>query len=317
MVDDVVDAPEVSEWAQGIENADLKAAVGKFESQEAMLEAVGYKAPEPVEPQEFNWRDAITDPELKEFAERSTDLNHFVGRTKELRSRLSRSIVVPGKDASDEDVIAYQKALGIPATAEDYEFPNVPESDLTEEVKASRASWAAKFHELGISKPAALALAEARNAEEQQIAEAAVAADKAFAAKQEETLQAEWKGDDYKLNTELANRAFEDMANRAGLSVDELRHIETKDGRFLMDRADIVRMFATVGREMAEGSLGPTMTDAQLETNAEQIRALQTQIREAQDKGDSKLANSLYQKELALQEKAGNQPVVGAQGRVL
>jgi hypothetical protein len=316
MVDDVVDAPEVSEWAQGIENADLKAAVGGFESQEAMLEAVGFKAPEP-EKVEIDWREAITDDDSKKFAESSTDINHLVKRAVDMRQKLSNAIVVPGKDASDEDVIAYQKALGIPATAEDYEFPNVPESDLTDEVKASRAAWAAKFHELGISKPAALALAEARNAEDLQMAEAAAAADKAFAAKQEEALQAEWKGDDYKLNVELANRAFEDMANRAGLSVDELRHIETKDGRFLMDRADVVRMFATVGREMAEGSLGPTLTDAQLETNAEQIRALQTQIREAQDKGDSKLANSLYQKELALQEKAGNQPVVGAQGRVL
>ena len=277
------------------------------------MDAVGFKAPDP-EKVEVDWREAITEEDSKKFAESSTDINHLVKRAMDMRQKLSNAIVMPGKDASDDDVIAYQKALGIPGTPEGYEFPSVPE--MTDEIKASQQAWAARFHEMGISKEAATALVVAVNAESVEHEAAVVEADKAFAEKQSEALKAEWKGDDYDINIKFANRALEDLSNRAGLSIDALRQIETKGGRFLMDRPEMVKMLAAVGREMAEGTLGPSMTATEVETAQDAIRDLGKQIEEAQAVNDSRLANQLYQKQLGIYDKMGDQPLVGAQGRV-
>ena len=216
-------------------------------------------APEPeAEPVAADWREAITDDDAKQFADSSTDINHFVKRTMDMRQKLSNSIVIPGKDASDDDVIAYNKALGIPGSPNDYEFPSVPE--MTDEIKASQNEWATRFHALGVPKEVATALIEAVNKDGLENEAALVEADKVFAEKQSDALKAEWKGEDYGINIKFANRALEDLSNRAGLSIDALRQIETKGGRFLMDRPEMVKMLAAVGREMAEGTLGPSMS---------------------------------------------------------
>jgi hypothetical protein len=77
-------------------------------------------------------------------------------------------------------------------------------------------------------------------------------------------------------------------------------------------------MMAAIGREQSEGTLGPVLSQSEVDTIGEQISAIQTQMAEADAKGDSKAHNALYQKELALREKmVGNEPVVGAHGRVV
>ena len=272
-------------------------------------------APEPApEPVVVDWREAITDEDSKKFAESSTDINHFVKRAMDMRQKLSNSIVKPGKDATDDDVIAYNKALGIPGSPGNYEFPSVPE--MTDEIKASQETWASRFHQLGISQEAATALIEAVNSESLEHEAALAEADKVFAEKQSEALKAEWKGDDYDVNITFANRALEDIANRAGLNIDALRQIETKGGRFLMDRPEMVKMLAAVGREMAEGTLGPVMTQTEVETAQDTIRELGKQIEEAQAANDSRLADQLYAKQLGVYDKMGDQPLVGVQGRV-
>ncbi len=311
--EEVVETPEVSEWAQGIEDTDVQAFAGKYETQQALMDAVGFKAPDP-EKVEIDWREAITEEDSKKFAESSTDINHLVKRAMDMRQKLSTAIVKPGANATDDDVVAFNKAMGIPGTPEEYEFPSVPE--MTDEIKASQAEWGKRFHQLGISKEAAVALIEAVNKDGLEHNAAVVAADKVYAEKQTEALKAEWKGEDYDVNLKFANRAFEDLANRAGLNVEALRQIETKDGRFLMDRPELVKMLAAVGREMAEGTLGPAMTDSETESVQEAIADLGKQIAEAQDVNDSRLADQLYQKQLKLWEKMGDSPLVGAQGRV-
>jgi len=189
--------------------------------------------------------------------------------------------------------------------------------ELNDQVKASRAEWSKQFHALGVPKETAKALAKFANEQAARESVAQIEADKAFAAKQEEALRNEWKGDDYDRNKTFANRAFAELANRSGLKLDDLGKIETKDGRFLMDRAEIVRMFATIGREMAEGTLGPTLTESEKETVDDQVRNVRAQIQEAQSSGDSKRANKLYQQEQALiSRKEGSKPVVGARGRM-
>lgn len=263
-----------------------------------------------------DWREDLPD-DLKETAKRFTSKADAVRAIVDFRKRESQ-VRVPGKNASPEETAAYHKAIGIPEKPELYEYPDLPEGmEVTDQVTANRAEWSKRFHSFGIPKEAAKALAKFANEDVLRELTANVEADKAFATKQEASLRDEWKGDEYERNKTLANRAFTELANRSGLKLDDLTKIETKDGRFLMDRAEIVRMFATIGREMSEGSIGPTLTESEKDTLDDQVRDVRAQIGEAQREGDSKRANRLYQREMALvAKKGGSQPIVGARGRV-
>lgn len=253
---------------------------------------------------------------LRKTADRYATKADAIIAIENFRKRESQ-VRVPGKDASEEERAAYLKAVGVPSKPEEYEFPELPKGqELTDEIKSSRTAWAKRFHELGVPKSVAKTLSKLANEDAQKVFEAQIEADKAFVKSQEEALRAEWKGDDYEKNKTLANRAFADIANRAGVNLESLTKIETKDGRFLMDRTEMVKLFAAIGREMAEGSLGPVLTDGERDTIEDQVRDVRKQISEAQASGDSKRANKLYASEQALLAKIkGNQPIVGSRGR--
>lgn len=300
-------------WHESIKDEGLKGTLSKYESQDKLFEAIGYKPPEP---KVLDWREQIKDDDAKKFAESSTDVTHLVKRALDMRSKLSNAIIRPGKNASPEEVSAYRKALGIPEKHEEYEFPELPADKLTPEIKESRAAWAKRFHDLSIPKEVAKSLVNLFGEDSAKFQEEQVQADKAFAQQSEQALRSEWKGDEYDKNKNMANRAFTELASRAGIQVDVLSKLETKDGRFLMDRPELVKLFAVVGREMSEGTLGPTLTESEAETIDGQIKDLRTQQAEAQSSGNSKLANQLYQKEQALiAKRSGNKPIVGAAGR--
>jgi len=309
VVEDVVEETvETPEWVSSIEDADLKSALSKFESQDKLLETIGYKAPE------FDWKEAITDEDGKAFAKSSTDLNHFVRRALDMRKRESL-VRVPGKDATDEEKATYYKAIGVPEDIKGYEFPAIPEEQMTPEIQASRNQWAERFHSLNIPKEAATALIQAV-AEDSAAAQAAQAkADEDYVKAQEETLKSEWKGDDYDKNIEVAKRAFQNIAERAGLNVNDVLNIEGKDGRSLLGRAEVVKMFATLAKEMGESTFGPMLSESEMETLDDQISELRDKQATAQAKGDSNLANKLYQQEQTLLEKKDNSPIVGSRGR--
>lgn len=285
-----VTAPE---WVANIEDDGLKQALSSYESPDQLLEKIGYK------PTEKDWREMIEDEEGKKFAKDSSDINHFVKRAVDLRKQVSNAIIKPGKDATPEQVKAYHKALGIPESPDEYEFPELPEDQLTDEVKSARKTWAENFHKMGAPKEVAKGMVNMLAEDMRTSQEAQIKADKEFAKKQEEHLKDIWK-DDYDQNKTLANRAFKEIADRAGVKLDELKNIETKDGRFLMDNASLLRVFAAIGREMSEGTLGPVLSESEKDTIEEEITSLRKQIAEAQSSGESKKANKLYQKEQAL-----------------
>jgi len=300
-------APQVAEWASGIEDEGLRGTMGKFESQDAALSAMGYKPPE------TDWRDGLPE-DLRKTADRFTSSADAIRSIENLQKREGQ-VRVPGKDATEDEVSAFHKAIGVPESPEGYDFGDLGE-DATEEQTASRDSWSKKLHELNIPSTTAKELAAFLNEETQGAQAALVEADKAFAQQQEDALKSEWKGEAYEQNKTLANRAFSDLANRAGINLEDLQKIETKDGRFLMDNANMSKIFAVVGKEMSEGTIGPTLTSGERETAGEQITELRGKIASAQASGDSKLANNLYQKEQALIAKLnGSDPVVGAGGR--
>ena len=76
-----------------------------------------------------------------------------------------------------------------------------------------------------------------------------------------------------------------------------------------MDRSEIVRLFAAIGREMAEGTLGPTLTDSEKETIDSQINDLRKKQNEATS---SKEKNKLYlQEQELIARRDGDHPIVG------
>ena len=190
--------------------------------------------------------------------------------------------------------------------------------ELTDDIKQSRAEWAKHFQSLGIPKAAAKEISRLANEESLRALKAEKDADAAFVKQQEDALRSEWKGEEYDRNKTLANRAFTELASRTGLNIEDLTRIETKDGRFLMDRSEIVRMFAAIGREMSEGTVGPSLTDSEKDTVDDQIRGVRAQVAEAQSVGDSKRANKLYLREQELiSKRGGNNSIVGSRGRMV
>jgi len=305
-VQDGATGAEESQGTTGAEDG-VTAATGE----ESGAEEGKDKDPKPSD----DWRQAIKDEKLREHASRFTSLEDVVRANLESRQKLSKAIVPPGKDASEDDIAAYRKAIGVPADPTGYKFPEVPKEEMTEELAQSREVWAKRFHELNVPAPIAEGLVAAINQDIAAAQAAQVEADKQFAQEQSEALAREW-GKDAEKNKTLADRAFVDLASRAGVDIDALRKIETKDGRFVLDRAEFSKIFAVLGREMGEGTLGGVIGEDAREQLQGELDTVRQQISEAQEKGDSKRANQLYQKEQGLIAKmSGSRPVVGAAGR--
>ena len=299
-----------SEWVQGFENEALKTTLGQYESQEAFFKEIGY---EPPKPEEKDWREGL-DEDLRKTADRFNSPADAMRAIQDFRKRDSQ-IRIPGKDASDEEKAKYLSAIGVPESPDKYEWPTIPEDQMTDELKVSRETWGKRFHELNVPNETAKLLSQFLNDDLAEAMKAQNEADKAFAEEQENVLKNEWKGE-FDKNKTLANRALENIAQKAGVDVESLMKLEMKDGRFLLDNANMLRLFANIGREMDEGSLGPALTDSEAETINERIENIRKDITQAQSEGNTKKANKLFQEEQALLAKLkGNQPVVGAAGR--
>lgn len=233
-----------------------------------------------------SWSDsvkAIEDENLRKVGERFNSQDEALRAIANFQKREGQ-VRVPGKDAGEDEVAAFHKAIGVPDEADAYEFPELPEEQMTDDVKAFRSEWAKTFHELKV--PADQAKALAAKFHEQQVAaqEALVAADKQYADEQVAGLKKEWGGD-YERNAEMANRALAHVANEAGVDVNDLKTIEMKDGRFLLDNAAILKLFAKVGSNMREGDLGTSLDSAGRDS-------LDQQIKEAHEKSDAAMAKN-------------------------
>ena len=260
-----------------------------------------------------DWRASIQDEKLRTYSENFTSVEELAKAHQNFRKDLSKAITPLGKNPTDEQVTAYRKSAGIPETVDGYEF-TVPEGhEITEADTAFQAATAEMFHKNNVSADQAKGFGEWWNEMQAQAIEAQAAGDKAFADESEAALKKEWPGEEY-----ARNRAFADQAavKVFGDQIDEVRNIETKDGRFVLDHPTFTKMLAQYGREMQEGKLGNIITDTERGGIDTEIAALGTQIDKARNSGDMTLANTLYQKQLELDRRAyGAGPVVGSDGR--
>lgn len=245
-----------------------------------------------------DWRDGMSD-DLKKTAERFASPDDMVRSVQEARKRESL-VRVPGKDATDEDRASYHKAIGVPETPEGYGFELPEGEEATAESEAANKEWGERLHGLNVPAETVNQLLGFMQKDAAAHEKAEAKADEAFVEESIAELKREWKGEEFEKNKDIANQAFKEAANRAGVNLEELKFLQTSNGRFLMDDPRMMKIFSVFGREMSEGSLGPTLTEGQRDTMQDQLSEIRDKITTASIKGDSKAANRFYQAEQKL-----------------
>ncbi len=247
-----------------------------------------------------NWRELIQDEKLRKHAERFTTPDALVQANVDFRQKVSKAVVLPGKNASEEEVSAFRKAIGVPDSEEGYEFPQaVDGQELPEETIAAQKEWGKLFQDNNISKTAAKNILTAYEQFKVSETEARLKADEEFAEETREYLKSQWK-DEYDKNLVIASKAGEQVF---GEMYEDVKKLETKDGKFVMDHPAIAMAFAKLGREMGEGVLGEALSDDQKDSLKDQVDTARAKRNEAHAKGNNKEARKWDQRERELLEK--------------
>lgn len=216
--------------------------------------------PEPA-PEPTDWRDGITDEGAREHAKRMENIDALAKDAFNSRKKLSTAIVKPGDDASEEDIAAFHKALGVPDSPDDYKItmPDLPDKLLPDETAlASQRDFVKAMHKVGAS-PAVVqeaftwyysGLNAANTASENGIAEALETA--------ETSMRSEWGGD-FDANVKYAQDAVRHFGG------DELVGLLDANGQG--NHPAVLRAFAAIGRQMGEdGMIHTTIGDDKRQT---------------------------------------------------
>jgi hypothetical protein len=288
-------------------------AVEEAEETEATEEETETEAPEEQESVEIeSWRDLIEDEKLQKHAERFTSVDALVQANLESRQKLSKSIVPPGEGAEEEEVTAYREALGVPKDVDGYDFLLPEGMERTEQMMDSEDHWANLFLDNNVPKATADVLISEFRGEIEKMMGQKAEMDDAYTKQSEEAMRKEW-AEDYDKNIIFASRASEALL---GDDFEDARHIETSDGRFILDNPILVRMFAKLGRDMGEGALGSVATEGEKDTLMEQANTYRDKRKEAYAKGNHAEARKWDEKErLALDKLHGGGAIVGTDTR--
>lgn len=297
---------------QAVDEAVEEAVEEEMET-EQIDEDTSDETSEDEETLEFDtWRDLIQDSDLQKHAERFNSVDDLVQANLESRKKLSKSVTVPGKNASDEDLSSYREALGVPVDVDGYEFPLEDGVERTEEMMDAEDHWSNIFLDNNIPKETADVLVQEFKTEIGRIFEQKAANDETYAKHAEETLRREWE-DDYDKNIIFASRASEALL---GDDYEDVRHLETTDGKYMLDHPLMVKMFAKLGREMGEGALGSVATEGEKDTLMEQANSYREKRVDAYAKGNHAEARKWDEKErLILDKLHGGGPIVGSDTR--
>ena len=259
-----------------------------------------------------DWRESIQDADLRKHAERFTTPEALVKANLDYRKKEGKSVSRLTEDSTDKEVDAYREALGVPTDVDGYDFLLPEGVERTDDMMDSEDTWSNLFLNNNVPKETADVLVSAFREEITKMQSASAEADAQYAKDSTEALRSEWK-DDYDKNLIYAARASEQLF---GDDYQEARYIEDKSGAYILDNPIMAKMFATLGRQMGEGSLGSVVTGGERETLMAKANSLREQTRAALAKHDTAGANKLAAQELALIERMdGNDPVVGQSGR--
>ena len=170
----------------------------------------------------------------------------FYAKADELMKAEGDTLKIPGEDATDEEKSAFAQKMGRPETVEGYEIAKPtdwPEGiGYDENLDAAFKGWA---FELGLPADTAKGLHERYNSAMLDAHNKIAEAEKAAIEKADNKLKDEWKGDDYKVNTEIAHRAFKEFGDdEAAAFLDETMIGDISLGEHPVFR----RIFANIGK---------------------------------------------------------------------
>ena len=260
--------------------------------------------PEPEPKSDADWSSGIEDEGVlklaNRYASRADQANAHHEAVQELRTRIK----VPGKDASEEDVTKYRKATGVPDEAAGYKIdkPEGMEDDEfnTDANQGIRTAFQERMHAVGAS-PQAVSEGmklyyELTAADAKAIAEN----DDKVIKESEAALRKEW-GKDYDQNVKFGDAFLEKQG------AINLKQMELKDGSLLGSHPDFIKMTATSGRRIGEGSLqvGLNGTEA-----GEDLQRKSTQL--AADYADAVAAgNNEKAESISIERRAVNERLYG------
>jgi hypothetical protein len=261
-----------------------------------------------------DWRDAIEDEEQRKFADRFTTAADMAKAGIDFRKQLSSAVVVPGENATEEDVAAFHKALGVPVTPAGYRVKLDEELLGGEEGSERLEAFAAAMHK-SHATPAAVKAAVEWYAETVKVTmKAEEGALKKAVDEHKATLRKEW-GDDADANATHATQAAHQFGGEQFRAFFETVKV---DGVPLGDHPAFLRPWAEVGRRMGEAIPLIGLTDDQVSSLQEEQSELLAKQAAALDSGNTVEADRLDRRlqEIA-RKQAGEQPIVGAQGRAV
>lgn len=218
------------------------------------------------------WAEAKGWKDPHALAESAYNLEKLMGFDK-----AGRTIVMPGENASPEELKAFHAKIGVPETAEGYGL-KLPEGQTDDSFLKQAAGW---MHQAGVPAGAAQKLAEQWNgyiSGQQQQAEQAFAAS---SASEMQSWQAE-QGQALNQNLELARRAtMQFLPEKSMVGGQELTRAAMLDRiEHAIGTGNMMKLFSSVGSGLSEhkliqGSGGGVMTPAQAQQRINELKSNQ------------------------------------------
>jgi hypothetical protein len=282
---------------------------------EPAVEPVKEEEPAVEAPAPENWRDAIEDADLRKFADRIQSPTDAAKQLFEARKKLSTAVVVPGKNATDEDIAAFRTGLGIPETADGYKVELADEVLGGEEGAERFKSFTEAMHKLHVTQAQLQGIMDWYVPETEAVREATAKAEENALNKSAEetkaTLRREW-GTDAERNIGIAKTGAMEVGGQEFLDFSDSVIV---DGMRLGDHPIWLRAMANVGHKLIEGEPLVGMSDDQvLDLRSEQSTLLAEQA-QALDAGNSVEAERLDRRLQEIARKIGGEsPIVGSRG---
>jgi hypothetical protein len=262
-----------------------------------------------------NWREALPD-DIKTWAEKFDSPTTALKSYRELEKKMGRSVAIPGKDATPEEVQAFRKKLGVPDAPTDYKL-NLPDH-VPQEVRDDPMSdpllkrFVETSHANGKTPAQVQAdLAVFYEAMSEMSSQAEREAEQRTNAGLDE-LRRDW-GSDFDANATYAKRTLNQFDDDGGFK--GFLNTEAVGGVKLGDHPAFIRFFAKIGRAMTEDSVQLEPTADERQSANDEAAKLREQRNEALRRGDRAAAQRFDQAEREVYARMGNQPIVGARGR--
>ena len=230
-----------------------------------------------VDGSDLGWRSALPDnlknhEFVKDYAKPGDAIQDFVN----LKTEAATMLKVPGDDATDEDRSAFYGKLGRPETAEEYTIAkpeNLP--DGVEYDENVETVFKGVFHEIGLSDQNANALWGKYHEMVTQGHEMEQKAEKEALDTAINSLKDEWTGDKFKVNTEVAHRAFSGVFEDAEKQSEAKTFIEeTKiNGLPLGSHPMFLKVFQKIGSIIGDDKINQGRDDSINAVSSDEERA--------------------------------------------